>query len=74
MKKKWFAIDKTIVKVQKENVEDEDRLSLVAISKQEDLPKDVVDTLKKRKFIVQEVIKSFTVEKGPKYQIERKKK
>jgi hypothetical protein len=67
MKKKWFAIDKTIVKVSKENVEDEDRLSLVAITKQEDLPKDVIDTLKKRKFIVQEVIKSFTVEKGPKY-------
>ncbi len=52
MKKKWFAIDKTIVKISKDNVEDEDRLSLEAITKQEDLPKDVIDTLKKRKFIV----------------------
>ncbi len=38
------------------------------------MSKDVIDTLKKRKFIIQEVIKSFTVEKGQKYQIERKKK
>jgi hypothetical protein len=34
MKKKWFAIDKNIVKISKENVEDEDHLSLVAITKQ----------------------------------------
>ncbi len=47
---------------------------MVAITKQEDLSKDVIDTLKKRKFIVQEVIKSFTVEKGHNYQTERKKK
>jgi phenylalanyl-tRNA synthetase alpha chain len=74
MKKKWFSIDKTLVKRLKDEVLDDDRIGLQNIRDGLEQAKEVVDGLKKRKFIVQETVKSFTVQKGDKYQIERKKK
>lgn len=74
MSKKLIQVDKGVVRKAEGEVTDEDRNLLVEAVAGQNAAKDVVDRLKKRKLIVQEVSKSFRVSKGAKYQPAFKKR
>ena len=77
MEKKWVKVAKaggqTVVSRAVESVDDNTLQQLQALSKGDQLPDKVVADLKKRKLVKAETWKTYRLEKGPKFALERVK-
>jgi len=76
MKNQWIAYDKATDKVTRKvaKIEDTTQVQLAAIHKNPDTAdQNIVAALKKRKLLVQQVVNTYIIEKGPKFTTEVKK-
>jgi phenylalanyl-tRNA synthetase alpha chain len=74
MKKKLFKLDAGVIKRNSEVVEDTDALLLQQIAAGAELDKKIIEELRKRKTIENEVVVHYTVTKGKSFSVQRKKK
>lgn len=75
MKQRWCSIDKAagLLKKNVESITDTTQQALIKIGKGEEVDKKVATELKKRQMITVRSFKSYSVEKGPQFSLERKK-
>jgi phenylalanyl-tRNA synthetase alpha chain len=74
MKKKWFTFQNNIVKKNVPDAVDDEAENLKKIKEGQELSKEVIENLKKRKTIELSVTKFYEVVKGPNFALSRKKK